>query len=311
MKTQQTRYQWPRVELDAPITSGPLTVFPIQNGGEAPRDYILLSDAVEKGIAKVTETSEKGDVPVIVIENLGPEPILGVQGEEYVGAKQNRTLNVTVLVGPGKTKIPVTCVEQGRWDRGAAMFGVGEYEGLGLRLMKTEMSNISSRTLKEKLKKFAADQFKVWGHVEQESARHGVRSATGAMHAFYESKHVRAPLTGIADGIKLPEGARGAVIAMGGSTVAADLFESSWIFQRIWPRLLRSYALSALYAKGTPPSVEAAETFVSKPVSLPCNATPSVDLGEDVRWEDKSFLVAALVWRDRFLHSLIFARDPV
>ena len=51
------------------------------------------------------------------------EAVLLYDGEELVGAKQNRILNVSVLVGAGaKMPIPVSCVEQGRWARSTLDF---------------------------------------------------------------------------------------------------------------------------------------------------------------------------------------------
>jgi hypothetical protein len=42
--------------------------------------------------------------------------VLILDGEELVGAKQNRIVNTTILVAAGaEIVIPVSCVEQGRW----------------------------------------------------------------------------------------------------------------------------------------------------------------------------------------------------
>ena len=92
--------------------------------------------------------------------------------------------------------------------------------------------------------------------------------------------------------------------------MGADLFESPDVFARVWPRMLRSYALSALGRKPqTRPSLEAAEYFINRPLDADWNATPSAGLGDDVRWEGRDFLASALVWEGRFLHASVFARD--
>ena len=67
----------------------------------------------------MSEVSDDGSVPELLFKNLGDRPVLLVEGEELVGAKQNRTLNISILAPPGReTRIPVTCVEGGRWGYG-------------------------------------------------------------------------------------------------------------------------------------------------------------------------------------------------
>jgi hypothetical protein len=303
-------YRWPEVRLGEPSTSAGLTVFPIVNGHGDGGDYILLADAVEKNVAKVTEVTGGGNVPVILIENRTKTPILGVQGEEYVGAKQNRTLNISVLAGPGKTRIPVTCAEQGRWTPGATDFAAGTYETMAARVLKSISMAGAKKPEKDPVRKFSVDQAQMWCSIKRDSARYGASSPTMAMNEMYDSEQVRDSLGEIVEGIEVPADTRGVVVAIGGRLVAADIFEHPNVFARIWPRILRSYALGALdVKKGVPPSVETAESFVSRPGGAPWSATSSVGMGEDVRWEDKDIVASALVWQERFLHATMFSRD--
>ena len=63
----RTTYEWPEFKIADPSISGPLTVFPIMGGENGGGDYLLLSVALEKGIASVMEKSHQGTVPVIVV----------------------------------------------------------------------------------------------------------------------------------------------------------------------------------------------------------------------------------------------------
>ena len=55
-------------------------------------------------------------MPELRFENLGQKPVLLLDGEELIGAKQNRVVNLTILAPPKQViVIPVSCVEAGRW----------------------------------------------------------------------------------------------------------------------------------------------------------------------------------------------------
>ena len=58
-----------------------------------------------------------GSVPELKVFNGLSQPVLLLDGEELIGAKQNRVLNLTIMV-PADTEmmIPVSCVEAGRWQ---------------------------------------------------------------------------------------------------------------------------------------------------------------------------------------------------
>ena len=83
-----------------------------------------LRYALARGWVTVTEVGEGGHVPELKVVNRGDVAVLLLDGEELVGAKQNRVLNLTILVPPQHTAtIPVSCVESGRWRHVSHQFG--------------------------------------------------------------------------------------------------------------------------------------------------------------------------------------------
>jgi hypothetical protein len=104
------------VVLGAPMEYRGVSVTPLV-GDDAPAgEYLMLDDALRDGVVEITEVSEQGSVPELRVKNRAGTPVLIVDGEELVGAKQNRVLNLSVLVGAQRdTVIPVSCVEAYRW----------------------------------------------------------------------------------------------------------------------------------------------------------------------------------------------------
>ena len=84
--------------IGSPTTANALSVYPLlRSSAEAPF-YDTLSDAVRAGTLHITEVSAAGSVPELRVVNDGKRPVLIIDGEELIGAKQNRIVNLTVLV---------------------------------------------------------------------------------------------------------------------------------------------------------------------------------------------------------------------
>ena len=113
--------------LGEPLAYRNLTAFPLQGRTDNPPDYLSLKQALDDGVAEVREVSESGRVPELLFVNRATQAVLLVDGEELIGAMQNRVLNLSILV-PAKTElvIPVACVEAGRWARRRSDFDVSE-----------------------------------------------------------------------------------------------------------------------------------------------------------------------------------------
>src|SRR3990172_1167308 len=115
---------FPEVRVGEPVRHQTLSVFPLFDGSQVPVEYLLSDEGIGSGSVTVEEVSEAGSVPDLLVENKGDVRVLFIEGEELVGAKQNRILSTSVLVAAKtKTKIPVSCVEQGRWGYKSKFFG--------------------------------------------------------------------------------------------------------------------------------------------------------------------------------------------
>ena len=115
---------FPEIQVGEPVRYESLSVFPLFAGMESPVEYLLSDEGIGSGSVTVEEVSEGGSVPNLLVENKGDIRILFIEGEELVGAKQNRVLNTSVLIAAkSKVKIPVSCVEAGRWAYKSRHFG--------------------------------------------------------------------------------------------------------------------------------------------------------------------------------------------
>ncbi len=151
------------------------------NGFTGISHFDLVEEAISKGNAKITETSESGQVPFLKLENNGDCPILILEGEELVGGKQNRIVNTTLVVLAGSAlEIPVSCMEAGRWgyrrrdfDSGQALFRAKSRAVQKESVMYSLTTELSYRS----------DQGAVWEEVRQSLEEFTAHSETSDYRA--------------------------------------------------------------------------------------------------------------------------------
>ena len=86
--------------LGSPTTYKNLTMIPLLfrptpvAGTVWDEQYVILDEALAAETARVTEVSDAGSVAELKFLNEGNRPVLLLDGEELVGAKQNRVLNL-------------------------------------------------------------------------------------------------------------------------------------------------------------------------------------------------------------------------
>lgn len=292
--------------LGTPSVCRNLAVFPLISGHSFGPDYVTLDDALDSGGAEVAEVSEGGHVPELRFANRLHERVLLVDGEELVGAKQNRVLNLTILVGAGHTvTIPVSCVEHGRWQYKSRRFASGKRKLYG-KLRAKKMASVT-RSLREADSR-RSDQGEIWDDIALMSARLEACSDTGAMDAMYETHSTR--LDEFSEALKPAEHQAGAVFVINGKVAALELFDSAQTFGRLMEKLVGSFAVDALdEASSEAPGVPAAEVvqaFLRRLQSAEVTEHPAVDLGVDVRLTGEHLAGGALIMDGRIVHLSAF-----
>ena len=282
MSTLSPRLAVP-ITIERPDVVGPLAVFPLTADRERSLHYISFIDAVKRG-ATVTELAHGASVNDLVVHNPLDVPVLLYEGEEVLGAQQNRTFDVSALVAArSELTVPVSCVEAGRWDdtRSAEPFEPApQTANPRLRRMKNTQARASAAAGLEA----RAVQGEVWREVSEAAGRHGVESETGAMHDVYERR--RGQLDAVSREVEMCCSQVGMLAAIGGRFVVLDHVSDVEAFAALHGPLVQGYALDALEGPDAPPpSLDDARDFAALLLRARYVAEPAVGLGEAVRFD--------------------------
>ena len=244
-------------------------------------------------------------MPELKFTNDCDQPVLLMDGEELVGAKQNRILNLTVLAPAGKTiNIPVSCVEAGRWHARSAEFSVaGRAHFSRGRASKTEQV---SESLRSRGTRHSA-QSRVWDEISAKSARMEVDSSTSAAQAMYDAN--RASLEDYLGGFTAQEHQVGALFAINGEAVGFDLFDAVSTMEKQLPKLVQSFALDAIdesRQQQKEPGQEAAKSLLQAAGEADIERFPAVGEGDDLRIQGQGITGGGLLHNDRLVHLCVF-----
>ena len=99
------------------INSENCTFVPLQLNDYRNLNLETFGSLLEKKQVEATEIDENGVVNKIKVKNNSSNFLILHDGEIIVGAKQNRTIDKSVILKPKETRnINVLCVEKGRWS---------------------------------------------------------------------------------------------------------------------------------------------------------------------------------------------------
>lgn len=256
--------------LEGPFTQGNLTVFLIHGKDKIKGvTFITLQEALVQKKVIVRETREVNELS---IENISREEVYVQSGDIVKGGQQDRMMAVDLILPPRSGKIPIAafCVESSRWSKR------GSEEAT---VFSSSANVVAGRDLKLAAKN-AESQGEVWKQVavaqDKLSANTGTRvngaaSPTSFQLALENTKvqasadsYVKA-LNGIVNG---KTDVIGYVFAINGQINSADVYASSLLFKKLWPKLLQASAIEAVAElrrgeKFAPPPTDAVQGFLN------------------------------------------------
>jgi hypothetical protein len=271
----------------APIRRDNLTIFPVVTGrSHDTSSFLTLDEGLRSGEVVVSEAGAlqpliRGPHPRLpggaqvnrlVLANNSKRPLILLAGEILTGGKQDRVVGKDRIVPPESDPIDlaVFCVEPGRWVATKNDFDPFHAQMAQPSVRRSAMAD--------------KDQGKVWSEVRASAAAMGASvggavaasqlestsSYAGVMSNAEVKQRVEAVAAPLAESYRevirelRDRNAVGVVVAVNDQIIWADLFASTPLLEKYWPKLIRSYAAEALTRPAAPghPDMNAAQAFL-------------------------------------------------
>lgn len=287
-----------------------ITVIPLHAASDGSPPYVALADAMAAKTLTVTEVSEGGSVPELLVSNDSDQPVLIIDGEELLGAKQNRILNTSILLKErSRTVVPVSCTEHGRWAYTSPEFAMSD------SVLEHKIRSRKSRSVTSSLCLFStplSDQGEVWEGIHALHTKAKFSSPTSAMHDLVKAKAER--LDKCLKAFPRSEGQVGLLVLLNGRVAGFDAVSRPEVYARLHERLVRSYVLDALLEEppADKPTIEASKValdFIASLATSQEEVFPSVGYGQDYRYHTPGLTGSALVHEGRVIHSTFLSMD--
>lgn len=235
---------------------------------------------------------ESAEVNRLVLINNSKRPLLLLAGEIVTGGKQDRVIGKDRIVPPESDPVDLSvfCVEPGRWVASSDHFatsGATYASGSGGAVAGASHGMMAQPSVRAKAMG-DKDQSQVWAEVRKQQQSMAVEVAasappvstqeiqsTSSYARVMENKDVKEKVDEIAAPIERnyeslikqlrDRKAVGVVVAVNGRIIWSDIFASTELLEKYWPKLVRSYASEAVVsrAKGGEATTAQAEAFLS------------------------------------------------
>ena len=294
------------MEFGEPTVFDEMVVFPVFTN-EGNTQYLTLKEAMQKNLIDITEIDDSGVVPELKVKNNADIPVLLLDGEELLGAKQNRIVNTTILLKEKfETIIPVSCVEQGRWLYTSKKFNYSD------RIASYNLRNIKSASVKRSVEnsgRYSSDQKAIWEEVHKLQNKNKVLSPTRAMGDVYEAKSY--DLDNYINAFELVEGQNGIIVFINGEIMGLDVISSKSAYKILHKKLIKSYALDSMVEKENKKissniNIAKVQQFIKEIISCEETKNDSVGYGYDYRFDCDSYIGSTLVVNDDVIHASFF-----
>lgn len=287
-----------------PVAHGPMFMFPLYSSAAAPGEPLTLDEALVLDLIEVGETSLAGSVSELVVENRAPRGLFLLDGEQVLGAKQNRTFNLSMLLQPcSRTVVPVSCLEAGRWSMRSGKMRAAEHvhfaKGRANKMRSVSESLAESHS-------YRSDQAKVWSDIDCRMSGQNRESRTSAEADYYTNSRER--LRPLETSFTTRPNQVGAVVGIGSDILGLDIFASPRLYEKLSSKLLKSYLLDAVDAdvEAVAPSREDVTRKINAIFSGDYSPYPAPGAGETYRWSGAIGDGAALIAEDRCIHAVGF-----
>jgi ARG and Rhodanese-Phosphatase-superfamily-associated Protein domain len=275
-----------------PIRHGNLAVFPVVVAvSHDTQGFLTLDEGLRSGEVVVSESGgltplvrpRHGAIPQpsrgggaqvnqLVLVNNSKRPLILLAGEIVTGGKQDRVIGKDRLVPAESDPIDlgVFCVEPGRWT-GPKM----SFDTMGATMAAPA---VRAKAMVDK------NQQEVWSEVRNSQARiaaqmptpaaAGAVSGTSSYAKVMQNEEVKERVDSVAVPIQRDyqslikqlrdRNAVGVVVAVNGEIIWADIFASTSLLEKYWPKLVRSYAAEAIVSRvrNQEADIKAAQQFL-------------------------------------------------
>jgi hypothetical protein len=280
------------LNLGKPFYEGNVLFVPVKGkGGNG--HFSLLNESMKSGKVKI---SEVGNVDTVSLNYSGNSPLFVMDGEEIIGARQNRVFNTSFITERvEEIPVPVSCVEEGRYQ-GKKNFIPSEV--IAYPELRSIIASSTTRSL-EITHSFKADQASIWESVKKTLNTLKKTSKTLSMHDGYENKKET-----LFSEFKPDRDTIGLIAYTGKKPLGVDIFGSHYLFKKLSTRIILSYLFGAYGIRG---KFSKPDGFFNKLKEIKeWKSFEGVGKGKELRYIGNKIVAKASIFKDKPAHISMF-----